>query len=1041
MMRLLAVSLVCLGWAWAGGVSTRANLGLGCRSLKLEEAVKGAPVFTLLQGREGRVWAGTGGGLAVFTGMTWRIVPIGPEGRLFSVRSLLEGADGSLWVGTDRNWLWRLKDGRWTCHCPRTGVALASERVQTLLETRRPSGGTELWVGTERGLACLRGERWQYYGVADGLDNFMIWKLREVREPGGALGLWAATAGGVMRHRGGRWERMDAALGPARTANDLLSVPAPQGGFELWVSYWNEGLACWDGRTWKAHGPGQGFPSRNPTSLAYTQKGSRPTIWAGTYEGGLAWFDGTWHRFGKPEGFPSPNVLEVQAMATERPSLLVGTRNAGVVVVDPGGWAALGEAQGLPNEIVTCFTEERRGSKAPALWIGTAGGLARWEPETGRLTAQAQALPSANVRALLANPGGQPALWAGTARGLMSFDGSRWRLLGAREGFPEVLAGQLAETTDEHGERTVWVGYATGLAWLTRGAWHFELAPGHQPDSGTAHLLVAKDPDGGTSLWVATRAHGLRRFRKGVWTHYGLEEGLPSLSLTALQSFSGPSTGAWLLAGTATGEMACLSLDRPGARWSLLSKAGLPALPDSPITGIQTDAWGRVYLMSQQGITVASLTRSGGSLEPETLDTCTWGDGLPSTACNAGFKDAQGRIWAGTPNGAAVLAPSGEAPQAPSLPAPRLRAELLPGRTRVLDGATLRYRQNHLMVQFSLPIHRRFEDTLFRTELVGLEEPGRWTPSASRELTSLPAGSHLLRVWTRDYRGTGSGPSEFRVRILPAPWFSPWAWACYVLAFATLVVAYLKARTRFLRLRNQALERVVEARTRELAATNRALAEQNLRDPLTGLRNRRYVDEVLGSEVAQVVRAFHPAPDGTAPASANQAMLFIMIDLDHFKAVNDHHGHRAGDAVLVQTARIICATMRASDSIVRWGGEEFLGIARGLTAAEAPALAERIRQGIEGHPFDLQGGAPIRLTCSIGFAAFPPISGRPEALTWEQTLHLADACLYEAKHGGRNRWVGLLPRTGPGDLAAGAVPEARAMAEAGLMDWLESGTA
>ena len=123
---------------------------------------------------------------------------------------------------------------------------------------------------------------------------------------------------------------------------------------------------------------------------------------------------------------------------------------------------------------------------------------------------------------------------------------------------------------------------------------------------------------------------------------------------------------------------------------------------------------------------------------------------------------------------------------------------------------------------------------------------------------------------------------------------------------------------------------------------------------------------------------------------------------------------------------------RGSDFLIRWGGEEFLAVARGASRARAGELAERIRTAVNGTPFGFNGNGPIEVTCSVGFAPFPFLCGRPEALSWKETLALADAALYAAKNAGRNAWIGFNGRDEPtGSLLSilRASPEAALHAE------------
>jgi diguanylate cyclase (GGDEF)-like protein len=172
-------------------------------------------------------------------------------------------------------------------------------------------------------------------------------------------------------------------------------------------------------------------------------------------------------------------------------------------------------------------------------------------------------------------------------------------------------------------------------------------------------------------------------------------------------------------------------------------------------------------------------------------------------------------------------------------------------------------------------------------------------------------------------------------------------------------------------------------------------------DTLTGLANRRFLLQTIGADVAASARRYRVAKE--APPDAD--LIFLLVDLDHFKSVNDEFGHDAGDRVLQQTADILREACRASDIIVRWGGEEFLVVARFVDRRIAPTMAERIRTAVAEHPFDLGNGRKTQRTCSIGVAAYPQRPEDPEAVSWEAIVSRADEALYAAKRGGRDRWV------------------------------------
>lgn len=159
-------------------------------------------------------------------------------------------------------------------------------------------------------------------------------------------------------------------------------------------------------------------------------------------------------------------------------------------------------------------------------------------------------------------------------------------------------------------------------------------------------------------------------------------------------------------------------------------------------------------------------------------------------------------------------------------------------------------------------------------------------------------------------------------------------------------------------------------------------------DALTGLWDRGYLDEQLSSEVSLLHRNARP-------------LSLLMIDIDHFKPVNDTHGHPFGDRVIQRVARIITRLSRESDTACRYGGEEFCMILRDTTTQGAVVLAERIRQEVAA--LDLKAGNdPVPITTSIGVSGSDTFAG-PGDVTGQMLLEASDEALYAAKINGRNR--------------------------------------
>ncbi|HXJ23083.1 MAG TPA: GGDEF domain-containing protein [Polyangia bacterium] len=167
----------------------------------------------------------------------------------------------------------------------------------------------------------------------------------------------------------------------------------------------------------------------------------------------------------------------------------------------------------------------------------------------------------------------------------------------------------------------------------------------------------------------------------------------------------------------------------------------------------------------------------------------------------------------------------------------------------------------------------------------------------------------------------------------------------------------------------------------------RQLSESALRDGLTRAFNKRYFIDRIESEIQYALR--HQAP-----------LALIFIDIDHFKRINDLHGHPAGDHVLSQLSTLVMSMLGEDAMLARYGGEEFAILARGLELDAATALSERLRAAVNAHPFEFSG-TPIPVTVSVGVARAPA----PGIASAGDLVARADEAMYAAKRGGRNRVV------------------------------------
>jgi len=214
----------------------------------------------------------------------------------------------------------------------------------------------------------------------------------------------------------------------------------------------------------------------------------------------------------------------------------------------------------------------------------------------------------------------------------------------------------------------------------------------------------------------------------------------------------------------------------------------------------------------------------------------------------------------------------------------------------------------------------------------------------------------------------------------------------------SLVMVFMNHRIRLERNRQQELENRVTERTVELSSANEKMQEQlqkinvlqeklreeAIRDPLTGLFNRRYLEDTLIREIARAQRE-------------NYDISFMLLDIDHFKQINDLYGHSAGDIVLITLSGELKSQIRVADIPCRIGGEEFLLVLPGMSEEMSRLRAEHFRKQIESMRIPHADNS-LNLTVSMGIASYPK-----NGEGWEALYHAADQALYRAKQKGRNR--------------------------------------
>ncbi len=320
------------------------------------------------------------------------------------------------------------------------------------------------------------------------------------------------------------------------------------------------------------------------------------------------------------------------------------------------------------------------------------------------------------------------------------------------------------------------------------------------------------------------------------------------------------------------------------------------------------------------------------------------------------------------------------------------------------EKPNLPYSQNALTFEFSASFYEKPGTTRFQYLLEGFDKDwSEWDAATAKEYTNIPEGSYRFLVRAKNLYGTMATESSYGFTVLP-PWYRTlWAYVLWILLGAGLIGGGVQIYTLRLRREKLRLEELVAERTQQLR-------DATLTDPLTGLRNRRFIAEILQTDVNAFVgykNYIIHSQNNRDDSHGKEVFGLFLLDMDHFKQVNDTYGHDAGDQLLKQFAEILMSAVRKDDAVIRLGGEEFLVVLKKTKPHYIHSFAQKLLERVASTSFDLGDGTLIRKTCSIGYTGFPIYAEHPDAMSFEQGVMIADIGMYHAKHNGRNQAVYL----------------------------------
>ena len=883
-------------------------------------------------------------------------VQIGGEAPV-SIYALFQDSTGDLWAGGDHG-LTRINtktnEAFTFTHDPDESTSIREHSVRTIVA----DADGRIWVGSDGGgVARINANSKTFEHFVHASDDATTISSDRVsvlfKDSDGRL--WAGTTLGLnlIDHESGAAVRYmhDSADASSLGGNDVTTIYEDRSGL-LWIGTKTQGLNKWNPRTWSyGFEPAKEITAsaeRQPNVTSFVEDGAG-TLWVGTFGDGL-------------------NAMN---------------RTTGAIVRYRNDASS---ANRIGDDRVMSLMRDRKGR----IWVGTmTAGINRLDPKTGENRtfkhdpADEASLGANGVMAMFEDSAGR--VWVGTFGGGVSrFDPmtQRFERFNANAEDPTALSSDRITSFAEDQTGQIWIGTEGGGLNLfnptTQDFTHFSHDP-QDPKTLAADTVYSINVDAAGTVWVGTHGGGLDRVVGDV---------------------------------------------RKPAEISFVNVSQNDGLSNDVVYGVHFDDVGWLWMSTNYGIS---------RFNPESgeIRNLHRKDGLQSEEFNFGahYRSPQGELFFGGHNGFNAFQPE-EIMVNMTVPLIALTGYFNsndPTRADLpTDGDTVEisWKDDNVSFEFAALDFAAPEQNRYMYKLEGFDRD--WIDLGNRRrvtYTDLDDGRYLLRVKAANSEGVWNEAGfALPVSVSAAPWDTWWAYLGYAALIAQLsAFLWLGHRRKIQREEkySRRLEQEVNERTerlldknKQLRDLNQALQESSLSDPLTGLRNRRFVFEEVSRDFEAIRRRTEDEHDGLS-AKDNSELVFMMIDMDNFKPINDTYGHAAGDQVLLEFRDLLLQTCRKSDFVIRWGGDEFVVISKQARVGETEALAERIRSTVADNNFTLSDGQIVRTTCSIGFAAYPLFRKKVDDSGLDEIINLADNLMYEAKKT-RDAWVGMM---GPGEAA------------------------
>ena len=949
-------------------------------SWSLQQGLPQISVASIVQDRQGYIWVATQAGVARFDGVRFTTYEPDTHPALPGLwtRTLMADSAGRVWIGTYKGLALHDK-GVFSTVVAADAARFPILEINAIIEDEgriivaATQGVFDLVAGKlvhragspapatallEHGPALLVGTLGAVWRLQDGAATAV--PLQSAMEKGQVTRLvhahgktWAGTTLGLMVLNGGQWE---SATDEPILQNSPTTVLYQDSNHTLWVAS-NAGIArLRDGKVTEV--VGDKHPAAIKGVIAAFEDRER-NLWLGSQWSGLnRLWNGSTRRLSGVEGLTEPIVWSLARAPDGR--TWVGTTD-GLFVFSADRFQQVLRGDQLPHPHAYNLLAD-----ADRIWIGTRRGLVLWRDGKLETLPQLAPMASAQINGIVRDRAG--VMWFPTNEGLFRMDSQRLTRYAKEQGLGDIRVRQIRELKD----RRMLVATQDGL-YEVRGERVLQLGLGRGLGPGLDVTAITELRDGSViigslneDLYMSDRRH--------QWTRFAREQGFP--------------------ANTAF----FMTEDDAGFLW----EAGIRGVTRANLAEMR-----QVQAGQAKRATAEMLLNERGDRRSGEQGYCCNGAGN-----SKGFMDPAGVLWLPSRDGVVTLDTLGHTKNATAPTAVIERLQVNAQWRDVRSGVELALdeRARDLAFEFTALSFQDPVSVQLRYRLHGYDKDWRELPAGvprAANYTNLPSGAYTFEIKASNNADVwNQAPARLKFSIAPYFYETGWFRALLAAALCGLMYGAYRLQRRAYERQRAALEQQVNERTQQLHVANLALELASQTDPLTGLHNRRYLSNQIPADLAFYERE-HRRTGGQ-----DNTLLFALVDIDHFKRINDTYGHKAGDRVLQQVSEVLRRQVRTGDYLVRWGGEEFLLVCRPSTRQFVPVLGERIRRAIAGHQFDLGDSVHVSLTCSVGLSESGLYLNGQHAAGWEQLVELADAALYWVKENGRNGWAALRPEPG-----------------------------